>query len=183
MAKEKSSPFDMIKASTTIAERKLDMHSILQQITKLSLNEKYQLISYTKGLVLQDLNRDGNALDLCGCPHCTSQDIIKKGHDKRGNQCYLCKNCRRTFSHATHKLLAHSKLDTEVWSEYLEGMLAGKSLRDIAKTTGVSLKTSWYMRIRVCEVMQKALLPFRSGSQITTQIIQFHCLLFQCTSR
>ena len=43
--------------------------------------------------------------------------------------------------------------------DYVSDMLSGTSLRACAELCGVSLKTSWFMRMRPCEVMARALHP------------------------
>lgn len=56
-------------------------------------------------------------------------------------------------------LLGYSKLAPEVWPDYVSDMLSGASLRACAELCGVSLKTSWFMRMRLCEVMARAPSP------------------------
>ena len=49
-------------------------------------------------------------------------------------------------------------------------MLSGSSLRACAELCGVSLKTSWFMRMRLCEVMERAAQPFRTGEAVSWQV-------------
>ena len=51
-----------------------------------------------------------------------------------------------------------------------KGMLSGLSLRACAELCGVSLKTSWSMRMRPCEVMARACQPFRTGEAVPWQV-------------
>ncbi|WP_299488129.1 TetR family transcriptional regulator [Acaryochloris sp. IP29b_bin.137] len=37
-----------------------------------------------------------NVMKVMKCPHCTSEDISKNGF-RRGQQCFLCKTCRKQF--------------------------------------------------------------------------------------
>lgn len=67
-------------------------------------------------------------------------------------------------------LLAYSKLAPEAWSDYVSGMLSGASLRACAGLCGVSLKTSWFMRMRLCEVMARAAQPLRTGESVSWQV-------------
>lgn len=49
--------------------------------------------------------------------------------------------------------LAYSKLRAEAWLDYVSDMLSDASPRACAELCGVSLKTSWFMRIHPCEVI------------------------------
>ena len=48
-------------------------------------------------------------------------------------------------------------------------VLSGAFLRACAELCGVSLKTSWFMRMRPCEVMARATQPFRTGGAVSWQ--------------
>ena len=48
-------------------------------------------------------------------------------------------------------------------------MLSGSSLRACAELCGVSLKTSWFMRMRLCGAMARAAQPFRTGEAVSWQ--------------
>lgn len=56
-----------------------------------------------------------------------------------------------------------TKLPAATWARYAEAMLAGATLRDAAAACGVSLKTSFSMRHRLCEVMASMLPAFEAG--------------------
>lgn len=146
------------------------MNSILQMISELTLADKYLVISQIKGLIMADLSQASNNTCLHECPRCKSKDIIKKGRDKTGKQRYKCKACQKTFCVSTSRVICNSKLRPIQWALYVDSMLAKKSLRACANRAKVSLKTSWYMRIRICEVMRDKLKPMHHGTSITTQI-------------
>lgn len=55
-----------------------------------------------------------------------------------------------------------TKLPAATWARYAKAMLAGATLRDAA-ACGVSLKTSFSMRHRLCEVMASMLPAFEAG--------------------
>ena len=96
--------------------------------------------------------------------------FVRKGRNRDGSQRWLCRGCGSTFSAKTMSLLAYSKLAPEVWSDYVSDMLSGASLRGCAELCGVSLKTSRFMRIRLCEVMARATQPFRAGESVSWQV-------------
>lgn len=60
-------------------------------------------------------------------------------------------------------MLGTTKLPAATWARYAEAMLAGATLRDAAAACGVSLKTSFSMRHRLCEVMASMLPAFEAG--------------------
>ena len=103
------------------------------------------------------------------CPRCGSADFCRKGHDAHGFQRWRCRSCGRTFSAKTGSVLAMSKLDAATWAAYAEGTLAGMSLRELADSCSVCLRTSWFMRMRLFEVMGSALAPFRKGPSVSCQ--------------
>ena len=76
---------------------------------------------------------------------------------------------RPGFSAATGGVLALSKLPAPCWSSYVEGRSQGESLRALARRCGGCLKTSWFMRMRVLEVMRSQLQPMRHGEGVSVQ--------------
>jgi transposase-like protein len=114
---------------------------------KVLLNELVRLIDSELVFGMTD-DAAPTVCPRCGCPH-----TIKKGRTSIGTQRYLCKGCARLFTPATNKLLATSKLPREAWVAYVRAMVFGCSLRQCAADVGVGLKTSFFMRHRICECM------------------------------
>ena len=143
--------------------------SVLQGALDLPLEQKKSLIECLKGAVLAQMAsvREGEPAE---CPRCRHGHVVRKGHDGQGRQRWLCRGCGRTFGTTTCGLLAQSKLGPDVWASYVEHMVAGESLQRCADLCGVCLKTSWFMRMRVCEVMRNVLAPFRGGDGLSVQI-------------
>lgn len=144
--------------------------TILHEMQELTLGDKRRLIEATKAAVARELGF-GAGDAPAACPRCGSADFVRKGHGRDGSQRWLCRGCGRAFSRKTMGLLALSKLPPETWRLYVERMLqAGGSLRACAAACHVSLRTSWFMRMRICEVMEKGLQPFRTGPSISWQV-------------
>jgi len=61
-------------------------------------------------------------------------------------------------------------MQESTWLRYAEGMADGKTLRELADLCEVSLKTSWYMRMRLCEAMEAHLPEFRSGPGVSVEV-------------
>ena len=140
---------------------------ILHEMEGLSLGEKRELICATKAAVARELGKQADGATPRSCPRCGSSSFIRKGHDADGSQRWLCKGCGRTFSSKSRGLLAASKLDATTWALFVEATLSGSSLRQCAKTCHVCLRTSWFMRMRLCEVMERSLLAFRTGPSVS----------------
>lgn len=98
----------------------------------------------TSGLV-----RNPDTGTVVGCPHCGSASIVKIGK-KDGRQRYRCKDCDKTFSSTTGTLHYHSKLTKDQWQEILKGLVQNRSIRAIAKDTGLSSRTIWNNKQRIC---------------------------------
>lgn len=143
---------------------------ILHEMEGLSLGEKRDLICATKAAVARELGKQADGATPRSCPRCGSSSFIRKGHNADGSQRWLCKGCGRTFSSKSRGLLAASKLDATTWALFVEATLSGSSLRQRAKTCHVCLRTSWFMRMRLCEVMERSLLAFRTGPSVSWQV-------------
>ena len=140
---------------------------ILQQAVALGADGMERLISDLKAAVLAELGAGGG--DPARCPRCGRAGAARRGRTSSGAQRWLCGGCGRSFTAATGGVLALSKLDAATWSSYVEGMAAGESLRALAARCGVCLKTSWFMRMRVLEVMRSQLQPVRHGEGVSAQ--------------
>lgn len=143
--------------------------SVLQGALSLPLEQKKSLMEALKGAVLAQMSAVP-AGDPEECPRCHHAHVVRKGRATDGSQRWLCRGCGRTFGSSTGSLLAQSKLGPETWAAYVEHMVAGESLQRCADLCSVCLKTSWFMRMRVCEVMRNALAPFRGGAGLSVQM-------------
>lgn len=97
------------------------------------------------------------------CPRCGCPRTVRRGRDADGAQRRLCRGRGRSFRASTGRVLGTTKLPAATWARYAEAMLAGATLRGAAAACGVSLKTSFSMRHRLCEVMASMLPAFEAG--------------------
>lgn len=81
------------------------------------------------------------------------REVQACGRDARGRRRWVCLGCGRTFGASTGTVLGRSELDRVTWHAYAGAMLAGASPGACASAAGVSLRTSFFMRHRLCEVM------------------------------
>ena len=65
--------------------------------------------------------------------------MCKNGKTKNGVQKYICPGCRNTISETTNTIIHHSKLSFEVWSNVIDNLLNGFSLRRIAEENNISV--------------------------------------------
>ena len=143
---------------------------ILHEMEELSLEEKRTLIDATKAAVARELGRQAAHQAPEACPWCGSPKFIRKGHNHDGSQRWLGRECGRTFSARSRSLPAASKLDAATWGAFVESTLSGRSLRECARACHVCLRTSWFCRMRLCEAMERSLLPFRTGPSVSWQV-------------
>jgi transposase-like protein len=140
---------------------------VLEHARALSPQQRRELVEALRAQVMVELGEGDRApsrCPRCGCPH-----VVRKGR-AGGCQRWACRGCGRTFSAKTMGLLGYSKLAPGVWAACVEGAVAGRSLRELAAACGVCLSTSWFMRMRLCEVMALALPAFRSGPAVSCQV-------------
>src|SRR5262249_46351504 len=65
----------------------------------------------------------------------------KHGKDRKGNQRYRCRKCRKTFQEYREKLLGNMYLPEEKALTILQLLVEGNSIRSIERITGVEKHT------------------------------------------
>lgn len=81
--------------------------------------------------------------EKCGCK------LYRNGKTKNGIQKYICSGCKKTLSETTSTIICHSKLSFGIWSNIIDNLLNGFSLRRIAEENNISLLTSFRIRHKV----------------------------------
>jgi transposase-like protein/IS1 family transposase len=74
------------------------------------------------------------------CHNCQAQ-AVKIGKDRKGNQRYLCRTCRKTFTANRDKTLGNMYLSTDKALLCLKLLVEGSSIRSTERITGVEKKT------------------------------------------
>ena len=146
---------------------------IKEYVPKMSRGEKEYLLESLAALIDRELIDGLTEDDRTACPHCGCPHTVKKGRSGT-HQRYLCKGCARTFCSSTNRILALSKLDRGIWVDYARCMIDGLTLRRSAERCGVGLKTSFYMRIRICECIAGFLEAFRVGTGCAAEIDEYY---------
>ena len=96
--------------------------TLKKNMAKLSKSERRRAIESVRDIIRAAMFDDatGNSCEIERCPRCGSVAIVKKGKSRNGEQRYLCRDCGRTFSGSTDRILGASKLPRETWMALAE---------------------------------------------------------------
>ena len=96
----------------------------------------------------------------CGCL------LHKNGKTKTGIQKYICSGCKSTSSETSETIICHSKLSFEIWSNVIDNLLNGFSLRRIAEENNISLLTSFRLRHKVLYALKTFINDIKLSGEI-----------------
>ena len=141
--------------------KKADIKAIVKKLNK---DELRDLISVAQGVLnalfssdeIEDNIKESRFSKGYECPKCQCKDVNKNGKT-RGRQRYICKRCRCTFDEFTMSPFSSTNLGLDKWLKYCELMILGLSIRQCAIEIGVGVKTSFYMRHRILDVINLSL--------------------------
>lgn len=139
--------------------------TLKKSLAKLSRTERRKAVELVGDVVRAAMFDDaaGDGYEVERCPRCGSVAIVKKGKSRNGEQRYLCRDCGRTFSGSTDRILGTSKLPRETWMAYAECFALMLPLRECAGRCGVCLKTAYTMRHRLIECLKEYSPTFHVG--------------------
>ena len=140
---------------------KTDIKAMIKDLEK---NELRELISVVQEVLsslfnfseIRDNVKESRFSNGYECPKCQCKDVNKNGKSN-GRQRYICKHCRISFDEFTMSPFSNTKLGLDKWLKYCELMILGLSIRKCAKEVGVGVKTSFYMRHRILNVINLSL--------------------------
>ena len=141
--------------------QKVDIKAIVKNLNKEELRD---LISVAQGVLsalfssdeIKDNIKESRFSKGYECPKCQCKDVNKNGKT-RGRQRYICKRCRCSFDEFTMSPFSSTNLGLDKWLKYCELMILGLSIRQCATEIGVGVKTSFYMRHRILDVINLSL--------------------------
>ena len=110
------------------------------------INENLTKLCSTKNSnskIISKFKSNNNYCAKCGCL------LHKNGKTKNGIQKYICSGFKLTSSETTDTIIYHSKLPFEIWSDVIDNLLNGFSLRRLAEENNISLPTSFRLRHKV----------------------------------
>ena len=102
------------------------------------------------------------------CPHCGGVERISKmqGQSTRKGL-YKCYQCRKPFTVRMGTIFESSKVPLQVWLmaiQLIAGSKKGISSHQLARTLGLTVKTAWFLSMRIREAMREGdLSPFGAG--------------------
>ena len=140
---------------------KVDIKAMIKDLKK---NELTELISVAQEVLstlfnsseIRDNVKESRFSKGYECPKCQCKDVNKNGKSN-GRQRYICKRCRTSFDEFTMSPFSNTKLGLDKWLKYCELMILGLSIRKCAEEVGVGVKTSFYMRHRILDVINLSL--------------------------
>lgn len=127
------------------------------------LNEHIKDLCSTKNSNSKVISKYKN--ETVYCKKCGSK-VHRNGKTKNGVQKYICSSCKRTFSETTDTTTYHSKLSFEVWSNVIDNLINGFSLRRIAEENNISLLTSFRLRHKVLHALNTFILHITLSGNI-----------------
>ncbi len=98
------------------------------------------------------INRETNNIS---CERCGSYHILKNGKTKQGVQKYICKDCKKTLSNTTGKIIHYSKHAYSKWRDFVECTLNQLSLKKIVEKLDISKTTAFYWRQKLHKAISK----------------------------
>jgi transposase-like protein len=87
------------------------------------------------------------------CPRCDSSKVKPYGH-YRGRKRFRCESCARTFNELTGASISGTHFPDK-WQDFLDCMVAGKSVRYSAEKLGVSIPTAFSWRHKILKKYEK----------------------------
>ena len=151
---------------------KIDIKAMIKDLKK---NELTELISVAQEVLstlfnsseIRDNVKESRFSKGYECPKCQCKDVNKNGKSN-GRQRYICKRCRTSFDEFTMSPFSNTKLGLDKWLKYCELMILGLSIRKCAEEVGVGVKTSFYMRHRILDVIN---LSLKNDKNMTINIL------------
>lgn len=137
------------------------IEDILKDISNLPIGAREILLSSINKMVPNNHSTNASIFECrkdiqekirFACPHCGGDDIV--GHGKfKGLKRYKCKGCKKTFNDLTGTSIdkLHKK---ESWGKYMQCVSEGLTLREAAKETGISYRTSFIWRHKILSALK-----------------------------
>lgn len=88
------------------------------------------------------------------CPRCSSENVLRRGHDSFQRQRLQCKHCNRSFTSHSLSPLRSTNLPLDTWLAFASCHVDCLSLRKTAAICKVTLKTAFTMRHRLNAVLE-----------------------------
>lgn len=149
--------------------------SICSALKSMDPSQREELLEALRRMIEAERLGIAEASTASSCPDCGCQYFSKHGYTIAGKQRYRCDHCGRTFTdRPPGNLFRYTKLDDDQWYRFIECFVNGLTLRKSADICDVCLKTAWFMRFRVMELIHRNLPSFEIKNDIRTQIDEIY---------
>lgn len=140
------------------------------RLSNLPLDQKIRFIDQIRELcfehemdALLGAVPDSPSDDPAFCPSCGSLHVQRFG-SRNDRQRYRCAECGRTFTEKRPtSLISESKLSKATWMRYINCFADGLTVAKCALNCNVSVRTSYYMRLRLLTVIEENLPAWKVG--------------------
>lgn len=122
----------------------LPKHEQEQLVKRINLNLDNTLDSVAQ---LIEVRHNHQEREQFMCPHCSSEEVLGHGN-YNGRKRYKCKVCKKTFNDLTGTSVSYIHKKKE-WNSYIKCIANNLSLREAAKESGVSFRTSFLWRHKI----------------------------------
>ena len=85
-------------------------------------------------------------IEVSCCPECGSIHFVKNGHNLKGRQKYLCKDCKKAFVSTTGSLFHRSRISYNDWTSFIAAELNGLTLEEESVQISRCISTCFSMR-------------------------------------
>lgn len=161
----------------------LTFGELTAQFKSLTTEQQRNFYDFVKSIVRGNhadtehaLNTERKFSDGVVCLKCGSKNIRKHGivGCEIEHQRYYCKDCHQTFTELYNSPLHATKLEIDVWYEYIVRMLTGGySLRKLAEELEINLKTAFYWRHKILYALRDFLMSDKVGGVVETDETYF----------
>lgn len=134
-------------------ENIIDIYNLLpEEITEVikRLTDALEIVKHRKNTNSKFIEKEKQ---ICMCPNCKSNNIVKNGHDKNRVQNYKCKDCKKKFNACTSTIVAHTKLTYEQLVIFFECMNDKLSIKKTAAKMKVNKNTVFLLRHKVLDAI------------------------------
>jgi len=102
------------------------------------------------------------------CPHCGSfgEGVTRMFGKKHRVGCFQCNACRSQFTVTVGTVMERSKIPLHIWLKamyLLSASKKGMSTHQLHRMLGVSLKSTWYLMMRIREAMREPFFGTQMG--------------------
>ena len=136
------------------------LEPIIQQIRKLSLEQRNSLFQHLETMKIQDEEKLSSIVNIClsdkshkNCPHCKSSFFIKYGLYKDRHR-YRCKTCDRTFNDFTGTAW-HYIHDFDKFQYHFQCLAEQKTLEECTMLLDICMQTAFVWRHKILKAFEK----------------------------